>query len=85
MRCLKLLHEKGSDLNAANAAGQTPLMLCLKEGHTSCAKQLIEYGVDVHKGAFSGRSPLYYAMFGQGPGPHSIMPNNECLKLLILV
>jgi ankyrin repeat protein len=52
---------KALDVNAANADGETPLMMAALRGDIDWARRLIERGAKVHK---EGWSPLHYAATG---------------------
>ena len=53
-----LLKQKDTDLNARNAAGETPLMLALINGNWPLATQLLAKGAQVNQ---TGWTPLHYA------------------------
>lgn len=53
-----LLNWKGTDLNATNRAGETPLMMAIISQQTELAKTLIAKGAATNK---AGWSPLHYA------------------------
>ncbi len=56
-----LLAHPGIQLDVANRAGETPLMLAALKGHTALAVKLLERGAAVNR---SGWSPLHYAATG---------------------
>lgn len=56
-----LLNWPGVELDAANSAGETPLMMAALKGDLPVMKQLLAKGVPVHK---TGWSPLHYAATG---------------------
>ncbi len=45
---VKLLLEKGADVNAKGEHGWTPLMEAANRGHSEAAKLLLEKGADVN-------------------------------------
>jgi ankyrin repeat protein len=59
---VRTLLTKGSDINAGNHAGQTPLHLAADQGNSSVTRILLEQGalVDVVETA-AGHTPLHYA------------------------
>jgi len=66
-----LLDSPALNVDAANAMGETPLMMAALKGRLDWAKKLIERGAKVQK---PGWSPLHYAATG---------PNTELLALLL--
>jgi hypothetical protein len=52
------LVKQGADINAADDAGNTPLIVAIEEGYRLPAKRLIELGADVNLPAADGRTPL---------------------------
>jgi uncharacterized protein len=54
----------GLDVNAANASGETPLMMAALRGDIEWARRLVERGAKVQK---DGWSPLHYAATGPEP------------------
>ena len=46
--CVKLLIQKGADVNKQNAEGDTALMVASGKGHSDCVSVLIEAGADVN-------------------------------------
>ena len=66
-----LLASPALNVDAANAMGETPLMMAALKGRLDWAKKLIERGAKVQK---PGWSPLHYAATG---------PNTELLVLLL--
>jgi ankyrin repeat protein len=66
-----LLASPGLDVDATNAAGETPLMMAALKGRLEWAKKLIDRGAKVQK---PGWSPVHYAATG---------PNTELLAMLL--
>jgi len=60
-----LLSHPGSDVNAANAAGETPLMLAAIRGRLDWVQKLVRRGAQIHK---EGWTPLHYACSGPDNG-----------------
>lgn len=52
------------DVNAANAHGETPLMMAALRGRTDWAQRLLERGAKVHQ---AGWAPIHYAATGPEP------------------
>ena len=59
---LRLLIERGGDLNARSPNGSTPLMMTARQGHEPIAKLLLEAGADPALTNDSGESALVWAM-----------------------
>ncbi len=59
-----LWSQKGLDVDALNASGETPLMMAALRGDLTWCQRLIERGASVHK---DGWSPLHYAATGPEP------------------
>lgn len=53
--------QRGLDVDALNASGETPLMLAALRGDLTWSQRLLERGARVHK---EGWSPLHYAATG---------------------
>ena len=66
-----LLASPALNVDAANATGETPLMMAALKGRLGWAKKLIERGAKVHK---PGWAPVHYAATG---------PNTELLAMLL--
>jgi ankyrin repeat protein len=66
-----LLAHPGTDVNALNAAGESPLMLAAIAGEMESSRQLLERGAQVDK---PGWTPLHYAASG---------PNTKLVELLL--
>jgi ankyrin repeat protein len=65
----------GTDVNAKDDNGSTPLQFAAQDGHKKIAELLIINGADVNVADMSSMTPLHFAVvFGQG---------NEILELLI--
>ena len=47
--CVKLLLEKGAEVDIAGEQGSTPLMVACHNGNLECARVLIEQGADVDR------------------------------------
>ncbi|OYU27424.1 MAG: hypothetical protein CFE41_11510 [Burkholderiales bacterium PBB2] len=60
-----LLSHPGTDVNRANAAGETPLMLAAIKGRLDWAKKLVARGAQINK---EGWTPLHYACSGPDNG-----------------
>lgn len=56
-----LLQQPQTQVDAANAVGETPLMIAALRGHTEWAKRLVEKGARINQ---AGWSPLHYAATG---------------------
>lgn len=66
-----LLESPKLNVDAANAVGETPLMMAALQGRLDWARKLIERGAKVQK---PGWSPVHYAATG---------PNTELLEMLL--
>ena len=66
-----LLASPKLNVDATNAAGETPLMMAALQGRLEWARKLIERGAKVQK---AGWSPVHYAATG---------PNTELLAMLL--
>jgi len=58
---VKLLIEKGSDVNSKTSGGITPPHLVAVSGNADVAKLLLESGADANARDDMGRIPLHYA------------------------
>lgn len=58
---VKLLLEKGADVNAANRNRRTPLHHASTNGYVDVVKLLLEKGADVNAAQSDGRTPLHHA------------------------
>ena len=56
------LIDLGTDIDARNKKGNTPLHLTLEKGHTEVAKTLIENGAAIDARDKKGNTPLHYAL-----------------------
>lgn len=63
-----LIAHPHTDVDAANAAGETPLMMAALRGKVELARQIIERGGQVNR---DGWTPLHYAASGAG---HAVLP-----------
>ena len=74
-KCIELLIDSGTSVNAMDANGNTCLMLSSQYGHHDCVQLLLEKGADVNLfHQISGRSAIYLAAIGG---------HDECVNLLI--
>ncbi|KAJ5387275.1 hypothetical protein N7509_009816 [Penicillium cosmopolitanum] len=55
---LKLLIERGADVNTVDRTGWTPLLYASREGNEAIAKLLVEQGADVNTVSSNGWTPL---------------------------
>ena len=58
---VKLLVEKGADIDSIDTEGRTPLLRAVRSGHEAVVKLLIEKGASVHSKDKEGRTPLWWA------------------------
>ena len=58
---VKLLFEKGADLDSEDRQGQTPLSLATEKGHEAVVKLLLEKGAELDSKDIGGRTPLTWA------------------------
>jgi ankyrin repeat protein len=58
---VKLLVEKGTDIESKDNNGQTPLSRAAGSGHEAIVKLLLERGADVESGSGGGWTPLSWA------------------------
>ena len=63
-----MLIAHGADVNATQAAGQTPLMWAAAEGHVETLQALIDAGADVMARTVVPENPLRTGL--EGPAPH---------------
>jgi ankyrin repeat protein len=58
---VKLLVEKGAELDSKDEDGQTPLLWAAFFGHEAVAKLLVEKGAELDSKNKDGLTPLFYA------------------------
>ncbi|CZR67104.1 uncharacterized protein PAC_17003 [Phialocephala subalpina] len=58
---VKLLLEKGTELETKDSSGQTPLLYAAKNGHEAVVKLLLEKGAELETKSAIRRTPLSYA------------------------
>ena len=61
MEVVRILAERGADINKALNDGRTPLYIASKQGHVDVVRILIERGADMNKARDDGRSPMQAA------------------------
>ena len=61
-RIVKLLIEKGANVNAEKEHGWTPLLLATKNGHIDTIKALLDKDADVNAKTNEGNTPLHFAL-----------------------
>lgn len=66
-----LLDQPGTDVNALNEAGESPLMMAALKGNLPAMRRLLERGAQVNQ---PGWSALHYAATG---------PDSQCVQLLL--
>jgi ankyrin repeat protein len=74
MELVKLLIDKGIDMEARNLYGATSLFVCCTNGHYDALVILLENGASVNAKNYGNRSPLHTAVF---------MRNYNCVKVLL--
>jgi ankyrin repeat protein len=74
MELVKLLIDKGIDMEARNLYGATSLFVCCTKGHYDALVILLENGASVNAKNYGNRSPLHTAVF---------MRNYNCVKVLL--
>ncbi|MFO1220812.1 MAG: ankyrin repeat domain-containing protein [Burkholderiaceae bacterium] len=62
--CAALLEHPALQVDQANLAGETPLMMAALKGHAALATRLLARGASVNR---AGWSPLHYAATGSAP------------------
>jgi len=80
MACVKLLLEKGADINLPDPDGVSPLHLAIMNSNWDIAKYLIVSGADVNQWDIYGEAPLYTVIGNRTKldgGKGSIDPQNE--------
>ncbi|KAJ5608960.1 hypothetical protein N7528_009527 [Penicillium herquei] len=60
-RVIKLLIEKGLDIEATDSSGRSPLSYAAEKGHSKVMSLLMQMGADIEKKDSYGRSPLSWA------------------------
>ncbi len=55
---LEFLTKQGAEINRADSAGNTPLIMAIETGQRVLVKRLIEQGADVNLATSDGRTPL---------------------------
>ena len=60
---VRLLVEKGADVDKARNDGRTPFYMACQEGHLDVVQLLLEKGADMDKAKDSGATPLYIARY----------------------
>jgi len=66
---IKYLIENGSDINAKNWKGETPLILSAKHLHLEIIRYLIENGADINAKDDNGRTSLMMAIYQEESNP----------------
>ena len=64
LHVVRFLLEHGTDVNACNNDGFTPLHLASKNGKLDVARLLVGHGANVHAEANDGKTPLQVAKGG---------------------
>lgn len=59
---IRQLMKSGSDVNAKDTAGESPLVYAINAGHLSAAELLIKSGADIHSRNRRGMTPLMAAV-----------------------
>lgn len=72
--CVRLLIEAGSDIEAQNTTGNTPICIACNSNATEALKILIKHGANMYHESEDGRPPLHQAL-ARG--------NLECVKILV--
>jgi ankyrin repeat protein len=62
------LIESGTDINAQDQSGMTPLLRAISGRQVQLAKLLVENGADISVGNRWGQAPLIYALWNRDPG-----------------
>ena len=74
LRCVESLLQSGSEIDAEDITGKTPLRVCVESSGTECALLLIDRGANVHTCTRDGMTLLLAAVF---------YSRTELLKILI--
>ena len=61
---VKLLLDKGADINQVNSDGITPLSISCLSGHLATSELLISSGADINQADSNGLTPLWLACRG---------------------
>jgi len=73
--CVRILVEKGADVNQTAVDGSTPLLVAVQNGQYAVARFLLEHGADPKQANAKGWTPLYLAVKSRNqestaiPGP----------------
>ena len=76
---VKMLIEKGANVNAVGNYGWTPLMVAAEKGLYATARLLIKYGAEVNVRNVGGVTPLMWAVSMREEWPDSV----KLVRLLI--
>ena len=74
LRCVEGLLQSGSEIDAEDITGKTPLRVCVESSDTECALLLLDRGANIHTCTRDGMSLLLAAIF---------YSRAEMLKILI--
>jgi len=85
---VKVLAEKGADLNKPAGDGSTAMVVAIQNGHYDVARYLVEKGADINKANEKGWTPLYLSVKHRNLETGTIpVPNQEqatdFIKLLL--
>jgi ankyrin repeat protein len=61
VKCLKVVIDRGADLNLSDNIGQTAVHWACKEGHIESLKLLLKRGANISQKNFDGETPMDYA------------------------
>lgn len=61
---IKILRERGADVNVARVDGTTVLMMAAQSGNPTAVAELLKYKPDVNQASYSGATSLSYAARG---------------------
>ena len=62
MKVVRMLAERGANINKAANNGVTPLYVVSEQGHVEVVRVLIERGADINKAQNEGWTPLQIAI-----------------------
>jgi len=62
LECVRLLAEKGADVNQTSVDGSSPLLVAVQNGFYGVAHYLLDHGANINLGNAKGWSPLYLAV-----------------------